>query len=177
VSYKADGDIADLFKPATVERTARRIVKRTGDFMLERVESHTPIAKVPPGVDIGEWLMARGGRAPRHLRDSWRVTDVMVTGQWLTGEDVSGLRIELWTDDPVAPHVEYPTRPHLIVPHDPDGWLRWWDEHGGIHFAKVVHHPGTQGSFMMAKTIAETDVEWDVIGREEVTRWADSYWT
>jgi len=51
--------------------------------------------------------------------------------------------LRLFQRDPLFPYVEYPTRPHLIVPRA-GGWLRWVAG-GSAHFARTVHHPGTKG--------------------------------
>lgn len=100
--------------------------------------------------------------------------------------------IDSYTEDPVAPHVEWPTRPHLIRPRadrraasvlatgkprrsggDPQAALAWLGPGGVTIFAREVHHPGTQGSHMMRDALAETDATWvSRIGTPEVERWA-----
>jgi len=35
------------------------------------------------------------------------------------------------------------TRPHIITARRPGGWLRFRGRDRGIHYARVVHHPGT----------------------------------
>lgn len=168
MGYVADGDIADLFKPDSTQLAGHRITERAGGYLHERAVHHTPVAQKPPGVPERDWLRARRGRRPGTLRDRWHTLPVV--------ETADGFEVEEENDDPVVRHVEYPTRPHLIVPRDPEGWLRWWWKDGAIAFAKVVHHPGTQGSYMLAKALAELSVEWHRIAAEEVARWAEGYW-
>lgn len=45
--------------------------------------------------------------------------------------------------EPYGLFMEVSTRPHIIRPRNPNGWLRWFAG-GKVHFAKVVHHPGTR---------------------------------
>jgi hypothetical protein len=81
------------------------------------------------------------------------------------------------TFDPVAPDVEWPTKPHTIRPREdrgpasviatrrPRGTVQdgraalSWVGPGGRHFAKVVHHPGTRGAHMFAIGAAITEAE------------------
>jgi hypothetical protein len=171
MGYTSDGDVADLCDVSAVDRCADRITGRVGEFLHERVTRHTPVAERPPGVDSREWDDARGGRQPGDLKRSWKVGEVTVEAE-ATGEH---RRIDVYTDDPVAPHVEWDTLPHIIVPKDPDGWLRFWDSAGDIVFAQIVHHPGTRGQHMMATALAETAAAWKGIAAEEVALWARTY--
>ena len=161
MGYRSDGSLADLFDVSTVDRMADRITERVGDYMHERVQHHTPVSEPPPGVGLGEWVEARGGRDPGHLKRSWRKgpvkTEVGAAGEKRT--------IEVYTRDPVAPHVEWPTRPHLIHARRASV-LRFWDLAGGAVFARYVEHPGTQGSFMMTQTLAETEGAWQIVARQ-----------
>lgn len=174
MGYHEEGDLEDLFRPETVAFAGRRITERVGERLQVRVKEYTPLSKPPPRVPWDEWIDARHGRRPGNLRDSWRVTGVERIRADVDGEDYS---IEVYTLDPIAPHVEYPTQPHVIVPRDPDGWLRWWDRRTGqIRFARIVHHPGTHGTYMMQRALAAISIEWRVIAREEVAEWARTYW-
>lgn len=174
MGYHEEGDLEDLFRPDTASRCARRITERVGERLQLRVKEFTPLALPPPNVSAGEWIRSRGGRVPGHLRDSWRVSSVDRVRFDLHGEEYE---VEVYTLDPIAPHVEYPTQPHVITPRDPDGWLRWWDRRTGqIRFARIVHHPGTHGTYMMQRALAALRVEWHVIAREEVAEWARTYW-
>jgi hypothetical protein len=163
MSYTSNANLEDLFDPRPLERTEKRIVKRVGEELHTRVRRHTPVAKPPPGA-WAEWLGARK-RSPGTLKNSWRIGDVDVV---IDGELY---RVAVYTLDPVAPHVEWNTQPHLIVPKDPNGLLRYWDRSGGKVFAKVVHHPGTRGVHMMATALTEVVVAWRRIAAEEVRIW------
>jgi hypothetical protein len=164
LSYTSNADLADLFRPEPLDLTAYRIVERVGDDLNQRVRRHTPVATPPPGA-AAEWLAARH-RRPGHARDSWKVGEVTVI---LGGERYS---IDVYTLDPVMPHIEWDTQPHLIVPKDPNGVLRYWNRVGDRVFAKVVHHPGTRGKHMMATSLVEVAASWQRIGHEELRRWS-----
>lgn len=142
----------------------RRTVERVGADLLERVKDHTPVAKPPPGVEA-QWLAARK-RIPGTLKESWRCGRATVT---LNGHT---MEIDVYTHDRVAPHVEYPTMPHLIMPRKPGGMLRFWNKFGETIFARLVHHPGTQGSYMLATALAEVAASWQEIGAQEMEKWA-----
>lgn len=129
-------------------RTARRVGRR----LLELVERYTPVAEPDPRDD-------RGGRVPGTLRRSWRLGEPVI----LPGGRV---RIEVFTRDRIAPHVEYPTRPHIIRPRRARA-LRFFAD-GQMVFAMQVQHPGTRGSFMMARAMAQVAVEWRGIARREL---------
>ncbi|WP_188188050.1 hypothetical protein [Nonomuraea sp. SYSU D8015] len=45
--------------------------------------------------------------------------------------------------EPLGLFLEVGTRPHVIRPKNPRGWLRWVGADGRVHFAKKVNHPGT----------------------------------
>lgn len=164
MGYTATGKLATFGRVEPMQRAARRTTDRVGQQLKDRVVEHTPVAKSPPGAER-EWLAARK-RAPGHLRDSWKVGKRTVI---VFGERFS---IDVYTRDPIAPYVEWPTMPHLIIPRRPGGWLRFWNQHGGIVFARLVHHPGTKGSYMMTTALAEVAVQWQDIGDEEMAVWA-----
>lgn len=167
MSYHADGKLADFGRPGPMIEAARRTVERVGADLKERVVHHTPVAKPPAASVAAEWEAARK-RAPGTLKESWKVGEVKVT--------VGGahMTIEVYTDDPVAPHVEWDTQPHLIVPkNEIGGVLRYWDKEGNTVFAKVVHHPGTRGVHMMATALVEVAASWQAIGEEEMRRWSE----
>lgn len=166
VGYRTERDrhLTDLFDEGPTRRFAHRVAKRVGDDLRRRVAHHTPIAKPPTASVTAEWLKARG-RRPGHLRDSWQVGEVELL---LDGEIA---RVPVFTLDPVAPHVEWDTAPHLIAPKQPGGVLRYWDRAGGTVFATLVHHPGTRGVHMMATALAEVAVAWTGIAEEELRQW------
>lgn len=191
MGYTATGAIADLFDVGPVDRAADRITRRTGEHLHERVTHHTPVATPPRGFDVKSgtlprmetWLSARGGRTPGTLKRSWKIGRVeAIFERRRQPRDASGAfvgrerrSIDVYTTDPIAPHVEWDTQPHIIVPKNPSGWLRFWDRHGAIVFARIVHHPGTRGQHMMATALAETAAAWRGIAVEEVALWARTY--
>lgn len=144
----------------------RRTVRRVGELLHERTVAHTPVAKPPPAVDLAEWIKSRKGRMPSTLKESWSLGEVIVE---LGGARVS---IEVRTFDDIAPFVEWPTMPHIIVPKRPGGLLRFWNALGETVYATIVHHTGTKGSYMLTTALAEVALEWQAIGAEELERWA-----
>jgi hypothetical protein len=166
MGYTQQGSFDTMFRDGPMERATRRTTERVGDDLRDRVKRHSPVAKPMPGVGAGTFTSERGGRLPGTLRDSWLVGEVVVI---VEGERMS---IDVYTLDPVAPHVEWDTQPHLIVPKHPGGMLRYRDRHGDVVYAKVVHHPGTRGQHMMATSLVEVAVSWQEIGVEEIARWA-----
>lgn len=164
MGYRGDS-LTQLAREEPIRRAGGRIRDRVGRDLRDRVRAHTPVAKPPPGA-WAEWLRGRK-RRPGHLRDSWEI-EHLDTGLHY--------RAVVLTRDPVAPHVEFDTQPHLIMPKQPGGALRYWDRSGRIQFAVVVHHPGTRGQHMMAKAVAEVAVSWQRIGAEEVQQMARTYW-
>jgi len=165
LSYRSDRSLESLFLPGPLQRAAKRMTQRVGDDLAKRVAHHTPVAKPPPGVAVGEWLQSRHGRRPGHLKGSWKVGSVKA----LAGGTV--YTVPVYTNDPVAPHVEYLTRPHEIQAKR-GGVLRFPGKGGGWVFAKLVHHPGSIGAHMMATALVEIAATWTRIGAEEVERWS-----
>lgn len=163
MSYRADGALADFFREEPLIEAARRTTERVGEDLRDRVRRHTPVAKPPPGAEA-EWLEARK-RAPGTLRESWKVGEVVVRA------GVGHMTIDVYTEDPIAPDVEWETMPHLILPQGDAGALRFWDKGGAKVFAKIVHHPGTRGAHMMATSLVEVAASWWDIGAEEFRRW------
>lgn len=163
--YRSEGLLEQFGALEPMRGAQRRTVERVGrEQLLERTKHHTPVAKPPPGV-AAEWVASRG-RMPGTLRESWRVGEVTVE---LAGEVMS---IDVYTHDEIAPFVEWPTMPHLIVPRRPGGMLRFWDKLGNTIYARIVHHTGTKGSYMLTTALAEVAVSWQEIGAEEMERWA-----
>lgn len=186
--YTSNAELQDLFAPGPLRRSCRRITERCLEKLEEGAAERSPVAKAPPGVSAKHFAGARG-RTPGTLKGSWQHTDVDETVS-PTGHPRFGG--ESFTMDPVAPHVEWDTQPHLIRPRldraaasvvatrrprrfgdDPMARLRFVDAFGRVRYAREVHHPGTQGKHMMRDSLAELDATWaDTIGAEEVARWA-----
>jgi hypothetical protein len=194
MGYHEEGDIAEMFREEPIEELCERILRRGGDFLLDRVRYYTPVQHVD---DAAEGIGGHS-RAPGTLQRSWKI------GYPDGATDT--LALEVWTDDPIAEYVEWDTRPHEIRPkadrgeasivasgkprairadstrapsaaelaHDVVGKaaLRWV-EGGHVFYARVVHHPGTRGAHMMAKAVADLEAEFERIATEEMQRWAD----
>lgn len=156
-----------------VNRFGRRTTEKVGDRYQKRVKHHTPVSKVTAAEVLSFGSrgaeLNRGGRPRGALRDSWLVgeVDLLWNGQVF--------RIDVYTLDPVAPHVEWETRPHLIKPRNPSGVLTV-PTAGGLVFAKVVHHPGTRGAHMLATATAEIAAEWREIARREWAQEIRGFW-
>lgn len=78
-----------------------------------------------------------------------------------------------------APYVEHGTglwgprrAKYEIRPKNPNGWLRFHDEHGNVVFAKRVMHPGSPGAHMFARGAALTDETFREWADRHVERWA-----
>lgn len=187
MGYSANASLADLFDVGPAERAAKRMTRRAGEALTDGAGRRTPVAKPPVGLTADQFAGGRG-RAPGTMKKSWRTGGVEHEVN-ATGVDRYG--VDSYTEDPQAPHVEYPTRPHLIRPSparapasvaangkprrpgtDPAARLRYW-QGGREVFAAEVHHPGTQGVHMMRDSLTEVETTWvERIGAEEIERWA-----
>lgn len=146
---------------------ARRIAERVEERFLELVRDFTPMSDDP--------FRQFPGRLPGTLKRSWEAeTELLSEGR---------LRVTVETHDPVAPHVEYPTRPHIIRPRPERAaaaaaegrvaMLRFYDrDTGRVVFRHEVHHPGTAGAYMMHRALIELAAEWQRIAREEIEAWS-----
>lgn len=163
--YRSDKSIADLFDIGPMRRAKRAIVQRTGEYVRDRAAYHSPVAKLPEGLSTHEYIDSRGGRVPGTLKKSWRVGEVQI--------DLAGdiMTVEVYSLDPIAELVEFPTQPHLIVPRNAGGVLAF-PMNGRTVFATIVHHPGTKGAFMLTTALAEGEAEIERIAREEFEKWA-----
>lgn len=173
MGYKG-GQLASLADEAPIHRFARRATREVGKDMGRRVRRHTPVSKGFEGESLSDFQFRRSGhRRPGTLRDSWEV------GYVSFARSVAGLRevytVPVFTHDPVAPHVEWATRPHIIEPKKAGGTLAFQTE-GGTVFAKLVHHPGSRGAHMLATTVAEVAVSWRATVGEEWRLTARLFW-
>lgn len=156
--------LAELGDLSATREAARRITPRAGRLLHRQVVDRTPVAEEAPvwrieGVDF---VRARGGRVPGTLRNSWKLGTLEARVEGGT------YSVDVWTDDPVAVYVEYPTRPHVIRARRVSN-LRFPDETGTrFRFTPEVHHPGTQGSYMLRDSLALLRMEWEAIAREEL---------
>jgi hypothetical protein len=183
MSYRQEGSFDEMFRDEPMLAAGRRTAERVGSDLRARVAHHTPIAHPPPGVDIAEWQASRGGRAPGTLARSWEEEPVVARG--------GHFEKSVLTHDRIAALVEWETRPHTIRPRpdrapativetgrprgtveDGRAALRF-EGHGGVTYAREVHHPGTRGAHMMATALTEVAAfGFPAIGREEMERWA-----
>lgn len=105
-----------------------RKMARYGEIVTQGAKRRAPVS--PRG---------SGGRPSGYLRSKIG---------WQVGRDQLGLYVDIASPartpqgEPLGLFMEVGTRPHVIRPKKPDGWLRWVSG-GKVHFAKVVHHPGT----------------------------------
>lgn len=150
--YIADGVLPDLFDVDRLDEVFRRITLRCGDFLKDRVAEYTPVAEDPFG---------ERKRPPGTLKRSWEIGKVKLEGNVYF--------IEVTTDDEVAPFVEWDTRPHVIRARRAMS-LRFRDRRGKVVYAYSVRHPGTRGSRMMGRALADLRQEWPRIAREELAR-------
>lgn len=134
--------VSDLFGPAAQAATkaaARAMCDTAGDHLEKRARELTP-------VDTGR------------LREGWKRTPAVSAGEgWAT---------EVSNDVDYAAYVENGTglygpkhSKYLIKPKKPGGVLRWVGKDGKVHFAKFVMHPGSEGKFMLATAMNETEAE------------------
>lgn len=139
------GEIASIVKPLVATRAAEKMARRGGERMTELVRMNTPIAPMQPPLDKRPRKRARGT-----LRASWFTKPVVPTG--------TGFESGTATEDPIAPYVEWNTRPHEIRPIPPNRRLafvkdgHWW-------YPRVVHHPGTHGQAMLRIGAAKVEDE------------------
>lgn len=168
----------DLVDPGAPRRCTRRIAVAGGRRLERNVRANTP-------VDTSPWKNTRLRRRGQ-LRSRNRAQPV----EPFIGPGGSGYQRRVVNDDPVAAHVNYPTRPHVIRPridresatvlatgrsrgtvHGGNAHLAFRVGPGGrMVFAREVKHPGTQGAFFMELGAAKTEAELDEIARIPVQR-------
>ncbi|MEV0584104.1 hypothetical protein [Nonomuraea sp. NPDC050310] len=106
-----------------------RHLARCGEVVTQGAKRRAPVS--PRG---------SGGRGSGYLRSKIG---------WQLGRDEIGLYVDIASaartpqGEPYGLFVEVGTRPHVIRPRTPGGWLRWVGSDGKVHFARQVHHPGT----------------------------------
>lgn len=154
MTYRASGSLSGLVDvEADLEETSRALALRMSHEIYDRVRRYTPVAVRPPDVSASTFRKERGGRRPGTLKDSWEIGHLAHIG------DVSW--IEVYTEDPIAPYVEYDTKPHRIRAKRAE-FLRFRSSKTGeVIYAREVLHPGTTGVHMMARACAEVSAEAD----------------
>lgn len=189
VGYTASRRLDELFPTEPLERSLARTARDTGRLIERQARRNTPVSTPPQGMARGEWLASRGGRRPGRMRSRWRTSEPTRTASSSGRGAQWSVTIE--NTDPQAVHVEYPTRPHVIRPRrdrapasvlatgrprkagtDPDARLRFIYR-GRVTYAREVHHPGTQGVFMLRRALEHGESVWvREVGEREVRRWA-----
>lgn len=171
--YVSSAPLESLFDSEPVDRVTRRTAERAQDLLLRTVRKFTPVDHRSDE--------ERKGLPKGALKDSWEKGPIEYRADGRVVVTVFTRRLE-------APHVEYPTRPHLIEPKanrgaasvistrgprgdssssTPEPALRFYND-GQVVFAKAVMHPGTQGSFMMHRAVEVVEREWREIAREQM---------
>jgi len=157
-----------MLNPTAVTAAGRAMVDKGGEKLAEATRRRTPIDVSPSGGLPRE-------RPRGTLRDS--ITRGPVRQH--TSTLGRGWQLQVYTEDPVGPYVEWNTRPHEIRPtaehvaraaaEGRQAMLRFFHE-GQIRYAAVVHHPGTQGQHMFARAAAFLEVEVPHMFSEELER-------
>lgn len=163
MSYKANGSLEHAVAidgEKRIDATERALAIRMAFEIKEKVRRYTPTAVRPPKVSAGVFQSERDNRRPGTLKDSWEIGKPYKIGNLLV--------IDIYTDDPIAPHVEYDTRPHPIRA-KPGSVLRFRSSKTGeVVYATEVMHPGTTGVHMLARACAEVAGDADRIMRRVV---------
>jgi hypothetical protein len=158
--------LAPLFDPDLSARAAREMADEGGDFLLDRVKRNTPVSYHRVALQHQGHPVKR---TPGTLRASWYREPVAPGSR----RGHPAYTAQVATDDPVAPFVEWDTRPHIIRPKKPGGVLvfRVWPT-GELVRAKMVRHPGTTGQHMMLLAANAAQNALDRICQPALTRWA-----
>ena len=147
MSYKASGSLSHVVNvEEDVDEIERALALRMAYEIQEAVRRLTPVAVRTPQVSAGVFARERS-RRPGTLKDSWEIGHLTKIG--------SVAMIEVYTEDPIAPYVEYDTQPHTIRA-KPGSVLRFRStKTGDVIYAAEVMHPGTTGVHMLAKACAQ----------------------
>jgi hypothetical protein len=169
MGYTADGKLEHLFPERFITETGKEITDEVGTRWRAGVAKRTPVARLPSAYKGGfeEWILDRGGRKPRTMRDSWEKTAVIAVDD--------GHRVEIFSSEPIdargfqkADFVEDDTKPHLIRAKHAKA-LRY-PMGPSFRYNVEVWHPGTQGVHMMRDTEAEMEVVWVEIAQTVLDR-------
>lgn len=135
-------DLGDLVQPAAVTRAGRAMTRKGGDKLLHDTKELTPVYRPRPGAPPRT-------RRPGTLRRSFKADRV---ARHVAGDGTTGWTVRVFTEDPIAPHVEWNTVPHDI----PNAFGRGPLFGIGGPFAGKFH-PGTTGQHMVARAAAILD--------------------
>lgn len=176
--FIADRRLEDLLDPEAGMRCSRRIAQAGVDWLVANTKKRTP-------VDISPYR-DKPARPPGTARNSVHATDVD-RRRGVVGPVYEG---RARTEDPIFPHIEWTTKPHIIRPRAdrnpasvvetrrPRGTVQdgraalSWRDATGRRFAKEVHHPGTRGQHPFAYGAAETERQLVPLSRPAVALFA-----
>lgn len=157
MGYHATGTLSHLVNvEEDIDGVERALALRMAYEIQEKVRRYTPVAVRPPKLSASAFRSERS-RRPGTLKDSWEVGHLTKIG--------SVAMIEVYTEDPIAPYVEYDTRPHIIRPRTASMLRFRSSKTGDVIYAAEVLHPGTTGVHMMARACAEVAADADRLMR------------
>lgn len=164
--FLASRPLERMLDPTAVPKAGRAMTRKAGRTLRHDTAALTPVHVPEPGADP---RLRKPGTLKRSIKAEAVRAHVGATG-------AKGWRVRVFTDDPIAPYVEWSTRPHVIRPRadrapasvtatgrargtrqDGRAALRFVVG-GRVVYAKVVHHPGTRGEHMFARAAAILDV-------------------
>lgn len=163
------GQIHHLFEPELAQGAVHDMADAGGDWLLRKVIENTPTSY--HGLTLH--LQGHGDevtRTPGTLKRSWRRRPM---AQRVVSRGAVGMKVEVYSTDPIAPYVEWDTRPHIIRPRKPGGKLRFraWPT-GELVYASFVRHPGTTGQHMMLTSVNAAHIELRHIVDKPLHDWA-----
>lgn len=148
-------------------KLSRELADEGGGQLTENVRKLTPVGHRP----------FEQGYVPGHLLAS--IEKKLTIVYFDTGIGALVFESGAETSLDYGPYVENGTglwgparAKYEIKPKNPDGWLRFHDEHGNVVFAKRVMHPGSPGAHMFTRGAALTDEQFRVWADRHVERWA-----
>jgi len=157
LSYKANGTLTALVDvEADIDRTAEALAYRMAYEIHDKVRRYTPTAVRPPKVTPGAFAAERA-RKPGTLKDSWDIGHLRKVANVYT--------IDVYTEDPIAPHVEYDTKPHRIRARNASMLRFRSSKTGEVVYAAEVLHPGTTGVHMLLRACTEVQADADRLMR------------
>jgi hypothetical protein len=160
VPYTATSRLQDMIVPDACGDAVRSMADAGLDAFQANVRRNTPIDTNP--------YRDRPGRPRGALRASIERTPVE-RGRSALGTGWGG---RVFTEDPIAPFVEWDTAAHMIFPRTPGGTLHWRDRATGEdRFSRGVRHPGTKGQHMFSIGAAITEHELHAIFRPALDVW------
>lgn len=156
--------LAPLFDRGSIDRVCRELADHAGDRVLYWTRINTPIGHRP----FDEFYV------PGQLRASIEKKLLVVYpsrgGLVYESGAESNLSYAGFVEEGTGLYGKY-RRMYVIRPKNPDGWLRFHDEHGNVVFAKEVHHPGIHGQHMFAIGVHMTEFEFGLFSERILHTW------